>query len=146
MLVDLAGGIGDVAGRAQVVLVVEILVDLGLVEAAGPIALPRGEGLELGGDAGRAGEYMLRVFAQRRDVPRVDIERLAAGTPLDDAVGIGVVLEGDGLPRVAGDRLEPIALALHITPVRLTTGRVPRAHPCGATASAQSTSAGAILG
>ncbi len=68
---------------------------------------------------------MLRVFAKRRDVPRVDIERLPARALFDDAAAVVVIFEGGWLPGIVRHRLQPIVLVPDITPVLLAIGGVP---------------------
>ena len=125
VLIDLAGGVGDEARAAQVIGVIEVLVDRGEVLGPGAVAFAGRELLELGRNPRGAGEDLLRVPAERRHVPRVDVKRLAARALLDDAVGAVVIFEGGRLARVVGHRLQPIILVPDHAPVLRATGVVP---------------------
>ena len=72
-----------------------------------------------------AGEDLLRVPPERRHVPRVDVERLAARALLDHAVGIAVVFEGGGLPVIVDHRLQPAVLVPGHAAVLVAIGGVP---------------------
>ena len=125
VLVDLARGIGDEARRAQMVLVVKVLVDLGEVLGPRAVAFAGGELLELGRNARSTGEHLLRVPPEGGDVPRIDIERLAARTLLDDAVGVVVVFEGRRLRRAVRHRLHAVVFVPDDDPVLGTVGCTP---------------------
>ncbi len=60
---------------------------------------------------------LLRIPPERSDVPRVDIERFAAGALLDDAVDPVVILEGGGLRGAVGHRLHAVVFVPDDDPV-----------------------------